>query len=336
MQKVWHKLIEFETRDLVERALERRHGRSPSARVINEVTSNFIQAREYYLNAEKSAITVRPLLLYYGVLALSRGLILALDIQLSESALKPAHGLEIKEWRGTLKNELRNVCLLEIGISEGAFYDLLKTTENRSYFRGNCSEVNWMYSFDLPNLGTRLSFEDIIKCIPDLSEEYRIWKDKEFVASELKAFKSSEPEHHIATLKLPVEIEHLKQILPVVNWNILNIDVNQTEINVDLPKSYVPYFVQKLHDHDFVDIGDIYLVPPIQESVYLNTLSLYFSASYVLGMLTRYFPSIWISLGRVEKGDGIFPLINRLMSLIQNDYPQIVLDFLRSPYKFET
>jgi hypothetical protein len=52
-------------------------------------------------------------------------------------------------------------------------------------------------------------------------------------------------------------------------------------------------------------------------------------------MVVRYFPAIWISLGRQHKGDRIDPLVRRLVTLIQNQFPQIVLEFLRSPYDFE-
>jgi hypothetical protein len=336
MKEVWHKLIEFETRDLVERAIKRRHERSPSARAINEITSNFIQAREYYLNAERSAITVRPLLLYYGVLALNRGLILTLDIKLSESALKPAHGLAIKEWRETLKNELKNIGLLKVCITEGTFYDLLRVTGNKSYFKANSSGVNWEASFSLPEIRTCLTFEDIVKSIPDLSEEYQVWKNEEFVSKKVEEFTRQEPDHYVMKLNQPEKAEHLEMIFPGVDYERL--DEDTTKLTVKFPVSFVPYFTQKIPKgaSSIFGIGDVYLVPPIQKDVYLNMLSLYFSASYVLGMMVRYFPSVWISLGRVEKGDSVFPLINRLMSIIQNDYPQLVLDFLQSPYEFET
>ena len=78
MTKAWDKLLEYETRDLVERFINEKFNRDASARQVLEITSNFIQGRENFINAKRAAITVKPLLLYYGVYALSRGLILAI------------------------------------------------------------------------------------------------------------------------------------------------------------------------------------------------------------------------------------------------------------------
>jgi hypothetical protein len=101
----WNKLLEYETRDLVERFIKTKYNRDASARQVLEITSCFIQAREYFNNSQRSNISARPLLQYYGVLTMSRGLILALSPTLSESSLKPSNGLEIKDWLGDLKKK---------------------------------------------------------------------------------------------------------------------------------------------------------------------------------------------------------------------------------------
>ena len=72
MDKIWHKLLDYESRDLIERFIETKHQRRASARQVNEISSNFIQAREYFRNTENSNLSVKPLLLYYGVNSLSR------------------------------------------------------------------------------------------------------------------------------------------------------------------------------------------------------------------------------------------------------------------------
>lgn len=52
------------------------------------------------------------------------------------------------------------------------------------------------------------------------------------------------------------------------------------------------------------------------------------AASYTLGMLVRYHPALWTGLVRQESGDGVTPLIFRLVDLLENDFPQIVLHYL--------
>lgn len=56
---------------------------------------------------------------------------------------------------------------------------------------------------------------------------------------------------------------------------------------------------------------------------------------FFLGMLSRYFPSIWISIGRTQKGDTIYPLVIKAIEIIDNYFPTTILGFLESPYEFE-
>lgn len=77
-QGPWHALSHFESRDLVLRAYDVRHGTAPAAEHAAEIAACFIQGRAYYESAQAADEAVRPLLLHYGVLALSRGTVLFL------------------------------------------------------------------------------------------------------------------------------------------------------------------------------------------------------------------------------------------------------------------
>jgi len=141
MNRTWNKLLEFETRDLVERYIKNKHGRTASKRQVIEITSNFIQAREYFRNAKQSDISVKPLLQHYAVASMTRGLILATSPHLSEASLKPAHGLETKNWKESLATKKFED--LTVNITNGTFYELLKATNNKSYFKHNSNGISW-------------------------------------------------------------------------------------------------------------------------------------------------------------------------------------------------
>ena len=64
-------------------------------------------------------MTVRPLLLFYGALSLSRGVILANNPGKKEESLKPTHGLELVDWQGTLKGRIQNVLELQLRTTSG-------------------------------------------------------------------------------------------------------------------------------------------------------------------------------------------------------------------------
>ena len=72
------------------------------------------------------ALSVKPLLLYYGVLSCCRGVILASNPQKKEESLKPRHGLETVGWQNTLSGGIRNVLELRVQANDGTFRELVE------------------------------------------------------------------------------------------------------------------------------------------------------------------------------------------------------------------
>lgn len=69
------------------------------------------------------------------------------------------------------------------------------------------------------------------------------------------------------------------------------------------------FWIMKLLHNGAFGIGDIYISKLIANDLQLATIPSLYCAAYYLGMLARYFPSVWISLGKGSRGDRIFPLI---------------------------
>ena len=90
LRRTWYALREFETRDITSRHYKARHERELGAGKAREIASNFIQAREYFRSASDADTVVRPLLQYYGVSALSRGLVLFLKVEKREASINRA------------------------------------------------------------------------------------------------------------------------------------------------------------------------------------------------------------------------------------------------------
>ena len=72
MTDTWAQLSLFESRDLVARLFQARHGRELSAGKAQEIISAVAQSRAYFESAANAATVVAPLLQYYGVLSLTR------------------------------------------------------------------------------------------------------------------------------------------------------------------------------------------------------------------------------------------------------------------------
>jgi len=244
MKDIWNGLLEFETSDLVSRFFIKKFNREASARKIREITSNFIQGREYFTNANRSNFIVKPLLQYYGVVALSRGLILAYSPLLSESELKPSHGVDVKNWQKAFKD--KDFGTLEISITNGTLLELIKATQNKSYHKANSSEINFCFNSETPKVGETFLFKKIIQCLPDLLDEYEIWSNDKFYCAVLKSFRSNdENEGYTFTFEPQVSGETLISLFPLEEFDNQKIIHNNSETVLTYSNSLFPYLSQK-------------------------------------------------------------------------------------------
>jgi hypothetical protein len=174
-QEIWQELRCFESRDLVIAAFQQRHGREPNQVRVREVTASIVQGREYFKNAETAAVTVRPLLQYYGVASLVRALAIFVLAQTRPDEMPSAHGLQHKGWREALASGLRGLNELRVTVQEGLFTDLLRATQNTSYLCDRSVTVNKYVAYPIPAVGTEILFTEVASVVPNLNTDYRAW-----------------------------------------------------------------------------------------------------------------------------------------------------------------
>jgi hypothetical protein len=170
----WDIIALYESRDTIDRLFQTRHGLSLSTTRAHEIGSHFSQGREYFRSAERASLLVRPLLLYYGVIALSRGLILFLDPTMSEDTLPGAHGLESVGWKHVLAKGPGHIGELEVQVTKGTFNELLRATQNRERAVvqvGGSSVLSWpgrwTRALRAARVGTFTYFDQLSR-LPDL------------------------------------------------------------------------------------------------------------------------------------------------------------------------
>jgi|JI10StandDraft_1071094.scaffolds.fasta_scaffold253181_1 hypothetical protein len=333
MTESWHKLLRYESRDLVTEGYKVRNGREPNAARVLEITANFVQAREYFANASHADISVKPLLLYYGVLALCRGLILYCSTTKGPEALKPSHGLRSIDWSGTLAKGIGCFHELTVGLQAGTMLDLIEASDNKAYFKANCSAINWSITFPKPPPEARFRFCDILLGFADLRDDILLWRSTPFPSLQVDAIVvvSGRPK---LTFTNGTTEEKVVQLFGTT-YPGLEAGVDGSKVWALLPAGTFPCISQLTSKAFGAGIGDIHLIPPIGGSLYFNPLSLLYASSYFLGMAVRYFPSAWLSLARQGKGDRVFPLVVRLLSFIEDQVPEIVLQYLEAPHNFE-
>ncbi len=332
MNKIWHKLYDYESRDLIERFISKKHNRKASARQVSEISSNIIQSREFFRNAEDANLSVKPLLLYYGVNSLARGLVLLLNPYLSESSLKPSHGLDTINWRQSIsENNLKD---LTVEINNGGFYELLTSTKNKSYLKLHSSGINWKVNFPVPNLKKRFTLENLIRIIPDLNVEYNKWLNENSETLKVSKFASNDMEYRFTIEKFKINQTIISNNFDSNILSNIRITENTSNFEIAIPVTYFPQLSQSINENIF-GIGNVTLCRLIPDNIYLNSISQLYCLSFYLGMLSRYFPSYWINLNKTEKGDSIYPLLLKSIDLIIDDYPTLIYEFLEGPYNFE-
>lgn len=174
---LWAALSLFESRDIVERKFHDRHKLSLGAEKAREIVSSIAQAREFFRSARDAADHVRPLLLYYGVLTLSRGLILFLRASYREASLKQSHGLSGVDWGQQLAAGVQNLPLVRVRFEGGTFSELAEATQNR--------ERSSIWTAPYPNRGVltqsgssgyppgfELTAKDVLGRLPDVAALY--------------------------------------------------------------------------------------------------------------------------------------------------------------------
>jgi hypothetical protein len=327
MKNVWNELMEYQTRDLIEKYISQKYDRRVNAWQVYEIASNFIQGREYFESAEKSGETVRPLLLYYGVLALSRGLTLALSPHISESSLKPSHGLDIKNWPEVLKS--RSYENINIFIGDGSFSQLINATKNANLLRANSSIVNLKAFLKTPQRGDKVVLGDLIQYFPDLSREYSVWLGKPLCYGILhNSGIDNQGDNLVIRITSEIPENSINLMFPDIYCIKREVSYSSRETKIVYENhGWYPNLTQKWDSH--FNIGEACVIPSLPNDTGYNILGSMFIVSYTLGMMARYFPTNWISLRRIEKGDKMYPFANRILSFIQEKYPVAVLDFLR-------
>lgn len=109
--------------------IERRAGSPKRANLINLY---FRQGKEYYQTSKEATVLTKPMLLYYGMLNLSKALILLRDPNVTPDNFQ-FHGLTTKPRRGSRPVTRRSLLTLRCRVSGGVFPNLLRCEAKDRY-----------------------------------------------------------------------------------------------------------------------------------------------------------------------------------------------------------
>ena len=333
----WKSISRFESHDFVAKWYRNAHGRDASAAKVTQINACFGHGREYFRNAERSEMSVKPLLLYYGVLSCCRGVILANNRDKKEESLKPRHGLETVEWQRTLSDGIRKVLDLRIRATNGTFGELVDVcwhlrTVHR--FQGPTNRMGssgqTLGDVQFATDGSEMTLEDLLSRLLQTGLAY-----PELTGRSAKMFggariASHPPGVHIAfpLVGIPDELRNLAdgQNIYIGSSNEVAPGFRQSDDAGDclvFVGRHGEAYRSPLPVSHYGGEGDFMVVMlDFPNGDKLTEFIKLYLVSYILGMLVRYFPSMWTALLRNEKGDFAQPLLVDAVEAIEDDFAQ--------------
>lgn len=334
----WTRLSLYESTDLVKSLFKKRHSRALNSGKAQEIVSALAQGREYFIAAADAGLLVRPVLQYYGVLALSRGLILLLSPNLRETSLPQAHGLSSSGWGDCLSQKQPGE--LTVTVNKGTFLSLMEHTEN--------FETPWVYTGPHPSKiilarsyptktinSTKFTFEEVLSRTPELREIFEKTFQKN--ASNYNAFIFTLGGHVTyidifpGTHELPKE-ETLRQQLAIPD----NVKIEHAyehsfvhttgHYNYTLSHTRNASWMELLPQLENTSSTQTALIAPFQNDTHISKIGRYFLLAFFLGTLSRYHPTYWLGMMQGQQnGDFIMPAIREVMNIIQQNYCSLII-----------
>ena len=330
-QEIWQRLLSLESRDITQQWYYQIHGRKLNVRRTKEINAAARQSREYFRNASNSDYSVRPLLTFYGVSSLSRSLLLLLKRDGGEEGLTSGHGLKTVNWSEQLSGEpsvgLESLANLKIQTCSGLFTDLVKETKNRISMHVRSAKVDWRINYNIPEQGNQISLGDLFSRIPDLFMDYsgvsgniKYAQVNEMSFAPQSGFKAKVHSDKFETFKFAYQNMGYS-IEAEETLATLTCDAETFEQNLPL---FVHSYIQKL----FKTIPSLYIAEPFANNCAYSQLCITYLTAYFLGMLVRYYPTHWLSLLQGDKGDALWPTMNRAQQFVEISYPELVIEMI--------
>jgi hypothetical protein len=312
-------LAVLESHDVVKTMYERRHGGQISAGKVAEVASCFSQGSQYLAAAATAGELVSPLLVYYGLNALARGTVLFLDPKARLATLKPAHGLGIPSWQEHLATGLDRFADLNIDIDEtGTFAEFTAATavDTVTAFTDYKQVPLTIASTTTIARKSRVTVKQVLSRIPDLHELY------ETVLEEMpNVFAVGLGYSDSGRITLEVFGERIAPDVAVLQEAIPALATVTPEIAAPPDgRPSAKFAVEMSHEDVRLPLrssaGINWLVVPLQPSLDLSFVSIYYLLSYATGMLCRYFPQHWLALLRGSRGDRLYPVVREGQAIV--------------------
>jgi hypothetical protein len=327
----WDVLRNYESSDLVRSAFKARHGGELNASKAREICTAITQARNYMAAARDAANDIRPLLVYYGVLSMCRGLILFLSQTLRENGLSQAHGLTVKSWGEELAKDTGDVAKLSMSLNiKGTLAQLVEVTERASLLRNNSSKPNFTSTCAALAVDSEIMLIDLLSRIPEARSQMMRWRPERNAVAIWPQEKQADGAVHIR-----VDAPYTKEDVTAVLGDSVTFVSQQGGVLTYAAPTDLALYCTDCAGPPW-DTGTLVALRPMPGGLELSKLAMAYAASYALGMFVRYYPSHWVSMFQNVKHDGALPTLLAVLEHIDLDVPRMVVEFLeRRPVQLD-
>lgn len=329
LSKAWSVLRNYESRDLIVESLKKRHGRTACTNLAREISCAFVQAREYFDNARRADVIVKPLLLYYGVQSLARGATMFL-LNDREATLASGHGIIAVQWRNILSGDDADPWQLEVEVLEkGTLPKFLEATRNTTVMRINGPRLYAHRQHHSEMKPFRLKLGEILERLPDVADQYLRWKGFPLLLAVtlLRRVENDTKmliDIHRDQFGEQYEVSTINNMLTIMNLPLIDDKISGNNIAIDRQNDLCIWDVYRENYNE----GVLYVVAKFGGNITLSKPVVTYIISYYLGMMVRYFPTFWISMARHERNDAALPTLLEAVSYVEKRFPLMVADYL--------
>lgn len=332
----WAELAHFETNDLVRREFALFHKQEPSDEQTWQIIAAFIQGHQYFQSAASASEQVKPLLLYYGVLSLSRGLTLFRNRDAREGK-SGGHGLKAKLWDQTLLPGIQRILDIRAEVTSGTFSELVHLNKADTRQAAGRRRLQPKMTVGLGDVLSRTPslapLYSRVTGMPSKVEQGSVGSNSSRITitvalSHIDIQEATAGPNQFKNMRerlcIPPTVERVDYGPSGFGFNLPHASYNLPLPAVDSPSSYPT--VEEMNQN-----GSGWLVFPLEGGFQLDPIERCFAIAYFLGMITRYFPSKWMGLTRNMPGDAAIPLLREAAIYVENSFPELVLKLLRWP-----
>jgi hypothetical protein len=330
--ETWNALQLYESTEVLKQLAKERIGFGMTSGQAMDIRSCLRQAREYFHSAGVADITVKPLLLFYGISNLSKALTMLYGGKERSRLcnLSPSHGLDHIDTFVTPLDEV--ACKISNTGTFPNFNEVVAKNETLTHADIRVQVIN-ASSASLVDI--ELSLRDLLVSVPELRVLYPLTYGSFNTILQAELSKRSDG-YRLGlyssmgrTLWLPApEREETEALV----GEFLQVEGSQafyhpyhTEIHLPaLPNSESHWVEVAKTESGFRGL----LVSQQHEGQLLAPLSVQFLGLYILGMIVRYRPDLWIELTQLGHNDRPLAITKAFIDHCEASFPQGVLALL--------